>query len=141
MTVLDTSAVVDFLLGVGAAAEVERLMVDEPEPAAPDLLVFETLAVLRRQTLRAELSDARATAAVGDLGDIPIDLFPSLPLRARIWTLKHNLTVADATFVALAERLREPLATKDAALAKAASEHADVDVVRLGEDLRASPPQ
>ncbi len=131
MTVLDSSAVVDFLLGVGAAAEVEALMTAEGELAAPDVLVFEVLAVLRRETLRGSLPNGRAAGAVEDLGDLPIALFPSLPLRNRVWELRPNLTAADALFVALAEQLGEPLATKDAALGSEAPKHAAIEVVQL----------
>ena len=132
MTVIDTSGVVDFLLADGVAGEVEELMTREGELAAPDLLVFETLAVLRRETLRGRLAETRAAGAVLDLGDLPIELFPSLPQRERAWELRENLTAADALFVALAEELGEPLATKDLGLADAAAKHGGIDVMALG---------
>lgn len=132
MTVIDTSGVVDFLLGTGAAREVESIMSHEGELAAPDLLVFEVLAVLRRENLRGRLTASRATGAVADLGDVPIELVASLPLRDRAWALRRNLTMADALFVALAEQLGEPLATKDSALAAAALRHTSVPIVPLG---------
>ena len=131
MTVLDTSAVIDFLLGSGTAPEVENLMTDEGELAAPDLIVFEVLAVLRQAAISKELPAKRATAALDDLADLPLELFPSLPLRCRAWELRHNLTAPDALFVALAERLDEPLATKDTALARAASKHTTITTVVL----------
>ncbi|MGH2853651.1 MAG: type II toxin-antitoxin system VapC family toxin [Solirubrobacteraceae bacterium] len=131
MTVIDTSGVVDFLLGVGVAKHVETLMAREGELAAPDLLVFEVLAVLRRATHRGTVTDSRATAAVDDLGDLPIELFPSLPLRRRAWALRRNLTAADALFAALAEHLDEPFATKDGPLATEVTKHATVTVLRL----------
>jgi predicted nucleic acid-binding protein len=131
VTVLDTSAVVDFLLGIGVAKQVEALMRTEGETAAPDLLIFETLAVLRREALRGELAEGRAAGALEDLGDLPIDLFPSMPLRQRAWTLRHNFTAADALFVVLAEQLDEPLATKDTSLAAEAAKHSHVEVVLL----------
>jgi predicted nucleic acid-binding protein len=131
VTVLDTSAVVDFLLGVGVAKQVEALMKVENEPAAPDLLIFEVLAVLRREAFRGEIGEDRAAGAVEDLGDLPIKLFPSLPLRERAWGLRRNLTTADALFVALAELLDEPLATMDSALAAKATKHANVTVLEL----------
>ena len=131
MTVLDTSAVIDFLLGSGTAPEVENLMTDEGELAAPDLIVFEVLAVLRQAAIGKELPAKRATAALDDLADLPLELFPSLPLRCRAWELRHNLTAPDALFVALAERLDEPLATKDTALARAASKHTTITTVVL----------
>lgn len=131
MTVLDTSGVIDFLLGGQAAKQVERLLDREGSVAAPELLVFEVLAVLRRDALRDVMSDERAAAAIDDLGDVAVELFPTLPLRSRAWGLRHNLTVADALFVALAERLEEPLATKDRSLAAAARSHAGVEVIEL----------
>jgi predicted nucleic acid-binding protein len=131
VTVIDTSGVVDFLLGIGAAPQVEAMMTAEGELAAPDLIVFEVLAVLRRETLNRALDPARASAAVSDLGDLQLALFPTLPLRTRAWELRRNATTADAIFVALAEHLGEPLATKDGSLARAAAAHANVEVVRL----------
>lgn len=131
MTIIDTSGVLDFLLGIGVAKQVETLMEREGELAAPDLLTFEVLAVLRRETLRGSVADHRAAGAVEDLGDLPIELFPSLPLRQRAWTLRRNLTAADALFAALAEQLDEPLATKDGALAAEVAKHATLTVLRL----------
>ncbi|MDP2710539.1 MAG: type II toxin-antitoxin system VapC family toxin [Solirubrobacteraceae bacterium] len=131
MTVVDTSVVVDYLLGIGVADRVHATLTLGEELAAPDLLVFEVLAVLRRLTGRDELSAERAAGAVTDLGDVPLMLFSSLPLRDRAWALRENLTAADALFVALAEHLGEPLATKDAALARAARVHAAVEIVDL----------
>jgi predicted nucleic acid-binding protein len=130
VTVVDTSGVVDYLLGTGAHTRVRDLWRDELEFAAPDVLVFETLAVLRRYALRGEIDDRRAAGAVADLADLPLVLAPSLTLRDGAWALRHNLTIADGLFVALAARLGEPLATKDAPLARAAAE-AGVAVIAL----------
>lgn len=135
MTVIDSSAAVDFLLGTGVAGEVEGLIEAEGELAAPDLLVFEVVAVLRRLALRGRLPDVRAAGALEDLGDLPVELLPSLPLRRRAWELRRNLTVADALFVALAEQLGEPLATKDAALASSAATHGALELLRLPREL------
>jgi predicted nucleic acid-binding protein len=116
VTVLDASGAIDYLLGWSAAEEVERLLSSERELLAPDILIFEVIAALRRQTLREQLDESRAQAALTDLGEMRLGLFPSLILRERAWELRHNLTAADALYVALAERLREPLASKDGAL-------------------------
>lgn len=133
MTVLDTSAAVDYLIGAGVTAQVNDILNSEGEVAAPDLIVFEVLAALRRETLRGSLSPDRAFGALEDLADLSIELFPSLPLRQRAWELRDNLTAADALFVALAEHLDEPLATKDSALAAAASTHTTLTVNLLAE--------
>lgn len=128
MSVFDTSVVIDHLLATGVGSQVTELLVAGGPAAAPDVLAFEVLAVLRRGTLRAELSDVRATAAVEDLGDLAIDLFPSIELRHRAWSLRHNFTAADALFVALAESLGEPLVTKDSVLAAAARDQSGIEV-------------
>ena len=55
-----------------------------------------------------------------------------MSLRRRAWELRENVIVPDAMFVALAELLDEPLATKDRALARAAARHSDVETILLG---------
>jgi predicted nucleic acid-binding protein len=129
VTVLDTSAVIDFLLDDGEAARVRELLARERTVAAPDILVFEVLAVLRRDVLRGELDPTRADGAIEDLGAFPVELYPSMMLRRRAWDLRDNLTAADGLFVALAEQLDEPLVTKDSALATAGRDHADITTV------------
>jgi predicted nucleic acid-binding protein len=133
VTVLDTSAAIDYLLAGGVAGAVVELLSQTGTASAPDLLVFEVLAVLRRDLARGELDERRAQGAVDDLGDLAVELFPTLALRTRAFELRNNLTAADALFVALAELLDEPLATKDRALANAARKHSRIDVLVLGE--------
>jgi predicted nucleic acid-binding protein len=131
VTVLDTSALVDYLVGTGVAGQVSELFEQQAPLAAPDVLVFEVLAVLRRQNLTGALSSNRAAGAVEDLGSSAIELFGSITLRGRVWELRNNFTAADALFVALAEDLDEPLATKDSSLALAVSEHTRVAALLL----------
>lgn len=131
MTVVDTSAVVDFLLGSGVASQVEALIERDSELAAPDVLVFETLAVLRRDLRRRILTRSQASAAVSDLGDVGLALFPTLGLCDGAWALRQNFRMADALFVALALRLGESLATKDRPFARAVAKHTGVHVTLL----------
>lgn len=131
MTVLDTSLVVDFLLGSGEADAVERVLGEEGTALAPDILVFEVLAVLRRAVARDALPSGRARGAVEDLAELDVDLFPSLVLSGRAWELRENLTIADGLFVALAEATGQVLMTKDAGMAAAARRHTGVDVRAL----------
>lgn len=132
MTVLDSSVVIDVLTAEGVAEEAAPILAQTSVPAAPDVLVFEVLAVLRRDVFRRRVEAERARVAVDDLGDLRLELFPSLHLRARAWELRSNLAAADALFVALAARLGEPLATKDRALAAAARKHAGIETIALG---------
>ena len=134
MTVIDTSGIVDLLTAGPASQMVGELLAQERELAAPDVLVFETLSVIRRNALKGSLTASRASAAVEDMAGMPVHLFPSLPLRSRAWQLRENLTTADALFVSLAERLDEPLATKDRSLAKAVSSLGLARVISLAGD-------
>jgi predicted nucleic acid-binding protein len=131
VAVLDTSAAVDYLLGADAAEEVAAILDESPGPSAPDVMVLEVLAVVRRHTLQGAIGAERARSAVRDLADMPIEWFPSMPLRLRAWALRENLGPADALFVALAEDLGERLVTKDGALASVAEALGVVRVQRL----------
>lgn len=95
------------------------------------MVVFETLAVLRREVARGTLSGDRAAAAVADLGDLDVDLVPAMPLRHRVWRLRTNLTTADALFVATAEATGEPLLTRDAGLVRASVAITDAVIEHL----------
>lgn len=132
MTVLDSSGAIDFLIGDEAFTEVADLFRQEGTLAVPDLLTFEVIAVFRRQVQHHGMNPERARSAIEDLADLAVEVFPTLPLRARVWELRDNLTAADGFFVALAERLDEPLATKDRALASAARAHTNIQVIELG---------
>jgi predicted nucleic acid-binding protein len=86
------------------------------------VLTFEVLAALRRGALRGAFEARRAVGLLEDFGDLAIDLFPAMPLRQRAFELRDRLTAADGLFVALAEALGEPLATKDRGLVRAAEQ-------------------
>ncbi len=65
MTVFDSSAMVDFVLGVGAAVTVQQLLDERRDQAtAPDVLVFEVLSALRRAIHRGAIDDDEAFRAV-----------------------------------------------------------------------------
>jgi len=51
--------------------------------------------------------------------ELRLELFPFEPFAGRIWELRHTVTSYDAWYVALAEALKLPLATLDAALTRA----------------------
>ena len=74
---------------------------------------------------RRRITQARAVEFLGILGDLDIRVDPDLPGRAFRDVLplarERRLTTYDATYLELAMRLGLPLATKDAALARAAA--------------------
>jgi predicted nucleic acid-binding protein len=66
---------------------------------------------------------------LGDLGALRIERAPHAPLLARCWELRHNLTIYDAAYVALAELMVTSLLTGDARLAAAPGARCDVEVM------------
>jgi predicted nucleic acid-binding protein len=123
VTVVDASAIVDLLLPPDIARR-DRLIAELPEASdpwfAPDILIFEVFAVLRRHVLQGALSPAAAWRRLGRLDRLPIELMPTWPLLPDAWALRDNLTAADALYTALALRADRPLLTSDRRLARAA---------------------
>ena len=66
--------------------------------------------------------------AVQDLLNLRIVRYPLFILLQRVWQLRQNLTAYDAAYVALAERLRAPLLTRDAGIARASGHSARVEL-------------
>ena len=119
MIVLDASATVELLFRSTLGAQVaERIGSPAVSLHAPHLLSVEVTQVLRRLVRREQLSAARATEAVVDLGDLDIERYEHEPLLVRMWELRPNLTAYDAAYVALAELLDAPLLTTDVRLAR-----------------------
>jgi predicted nucleic acid-binding protein len=97
--------------------------------AGPDLLRIEVTSVLRRHAHAGRLTVDQATAAVHDVLDFPISVFPTEPLLQRVWDLRDNLSLYDACYVALAEALDTPLLTADRRLAHAPGIDCPVEVI------------
>ncbi len=121
MIVFDASAAVDLLLARAGHMVTRDALLREREAQAPFLLDTEVLSALRRWALRDEMPIARASAAVSDLGALPIRRHPHTPLSPRVWALRHQLSVFDATYVALAEAHEATLISADRALCRAAA--------------------
>jgi predicted nucleic acid-binding protein len=82
----------------------------------------ETLNALRRMALRGDISDDRATQAALELSEIRLVCYPHAPLRESVWSMRHELTAYDATYLAVALSLDDPvLLTADGGLAARAS--------------------
>ena len=130
--VLDTSAFVELLMNSEKGREVATLLADDGYTlSAPQLLVTEVVQVLRRRTRAGLVSPSRASAALAILTRMDVRLYDHLPLTDRVWELRDNLSAYDATFVALAEALHEPLVTCDARLAKNPASEAAVVLLSL----------
>ncbi|MBB2891103.1 PIN domain-containing protein [Flexivirga oryzae] len=86
---------------------------------APAHLDVEIVSALRGMALGIPELDRIVPEALAHLARFPIRRMPLSPLLNRAWELRDNLTVYDAAYVALAERLNAVLVTCDAKLANA----------------------
>jgi predicted nucleic acid-binding protein len=60
---------------------------------------------------------------VADLACFPARIWPTRGLDERVWSLRHNFSAYDATYVALAETLDAELLTADRRLHRATTTH------------------
>ncbi|MGH3273054.1 MAG: type II toxin-antitoxin system VapC family toxin [Streptosporangiaceae bacterium] len=122
LSVIDASAIVAFLAfddprgsRVGA-----RLRTGDAF-YAPTILDYEVLGALRGLARKDDrLNDSYVEECIRDLELLPVRREDVAPLRRRIWGLRHNLTVYDAAYVALAEKLNATLVTCDEKFARSA---------------------
>ena len=130
MLVVDASVVAPAVADAGDDGRRYRQRLRGEQLAAPDLLRVEVLSVLRRQHRRGGLDAGQVEAAVDDLLDLELDVYPTGPLLRRAWQLRDNVTAYDACYVALAEALDCPLLTADARLSRADGPVCDIDLIR-----------
>ena len=116
--VIDASALVDLVVQSEQAPAVAQA-VGSSDMVAPDVVNPEVLSILRRLEQTGELAARQAVQAVDDLMDAPVRRFSTAPLLAEVWTLRANVTAADACYVVLARTLRCPLVTADRKLSRA----------------------
>lgn len=81
--------------------------------------MLETANILRRQQLAGRLDTIQASNAHDALLALPLQLWPYTVLARRSWQLRSTLTIYDASYVALAERLGAAVVTLDARLSRA----------------------
>jgi predicted nucleic acid-binding protein len=86
---------------------------------APSLLGYETANIIRRHEIAGVISPDQAAQAHADLLDLEVEQWPHELLARRAWELRENLSVYDASYVALAELTGAPLATLDRRIGRA----------------------
>ena len=99
--------------------------------AAPGLLDLEVVQTIRRKVQAGALTPAAGNEAINRLKRLPIARHPYTALVDRVWALRDNLTAYDASYVALAERLRVTLLTADGAFTTAPDIRCPIRLVRL----------
>lgn len=128
MLVVDTSAIVETLVGESADPALVDRLASDGDLTAPHLLDVEVVHALRRLVALGQLSVDRAADARRDFANLSITRYPHHPLADRMWALRDNITAYDAAFVSLSEALEVPLVTCDGGLASAPGHHAVVEL-------------
>jgi len=96
---------------------------------APELIDLEVVSILRRAARAKRLDERRSAQALTDLAALPLRRVPHLPLLARVWELRDNLSAYDASYVALAESLGTVLVTADGRLKRAVGIRCEVVIL------------
>ncbi|QSB13439.1 type II toxin-antitoxin system VapC family toxin [Natronosporangium hydrolyticum] len=113
MIVLDTSALVEFLVGADQLAEVVRSVAAGEVLAAPHAADLEIASALRGLVHENKLPANEAQRALELFAAMGVRRYEHLSLFPRIWELRHNMWPYDAAYVALAESLKVTLVTVD----------------------------
>lgn len=130
--VIDASAGVEIVADTRRGRALARLVPAGSEGWVPEHFYAEVLAVLRRRFLiEAKLTESQATVAVSRLDSWHLHRASVAPLVPAAWRYRHNMTAADALYVALAEDLGADFLTDDYRLAEAPTFPPGVNVLRL----------
>lgn len=118
--IVDASAVVDAVLRLEPQASwVESQLEQASVVRAPHVIDAEVVGAIRRLALTGAVDAATAEQALDDYARLRLVRYPAKPLLRRVWELRHNVTVADGLYVALAESLGVALVTTDRSMARA----------------------
>lgn len=121
MIVLDSSAVVEWLLGLPLTNDVASRIAAADSLHAPALLDVEVAQVVCRFAASGEITPQTGERALKALAELDAVRYTHELLLPVIWKLRDNLTAYDAAFAALAAALNAPLVTLDTRLARALS--------------------
>jgi predicted nucleic acid-binding protein len=138
--VVDASVLVSALGDDGVDGDQARTRLRRDRLAAPELIDLEVSSVLRRLVLSGQLLARRAELALSDLVTLPIRRVSHRVLLPRCWSLRDNLTIYDASYVALAEHLDVVLVTADAGLSRSPGLRCDIEVITRSLEGPAPPP-
>ena len=113
MIVLETSAMVEFLVGSDPVADRVRDSLSGQAIAAPHSIDLECASTLRGLVSGHKLPADEAARALDLLSRMNIQRYGHVALLPRIWQLRENAWPCDAAYMALAESLNADLITVD----------------------------
>jgi len=118
------------MLGESARGSVAAAMIGSERLIVPAHFDAEVYAAFRRLFRRSLVDHARLDFITSRLIALAAERVALPPLLPEVHRLADRFSVADAFYIALARARRVELLTADAALARAASGLADVQLVR-----------
>jgi len=127
--VVDASVLAPALGDDGDDGDRARQRLSNETLAAPELIDLEVSSVLRRLSLGGRIPARRAGLAMSDLVALPLRRVSQRALLPRCWSLRENLTIYDASYVAPARQLDAILVTADVPLARAPGLRCVVEVM------------
>jgi predicted nucleic acid-binding protein len=123
--VIDASTLVKWLTGNDISDEF-KIQISRCEMLAPDLIINESLSVLKKLLIRKQITKSLFAEYVTDLNFYPHFLHSSRNLiNSAIPTLGH-ISAYDSSYVCLAQELNIPFYTSDKRLFKVAKKYCKV---------------
>lgn len=117
--VCDASTIVAMLIDAGSAGTWATDQLAGRVLLAPTLMPYEAANILRRQEIAGVVGPDQSAQAHADLMDLAVEQWPYVTVSARAWELRLNLSIYDATYVALAELTESTLVTMDRRIGRA----------------------
>lgn len=129
IVVVDAAVVVDALIGAPGSDQIAGTL-SRGDLHAPHLLDYEVTSALRGLVLGGALSTDRAMDALSDFDDLAITRWTApAEQRRAMFALRENLSIYDASYVALAQTLECTLVTRDPRLGRAGVGGVSIEVV------------
>lgn len=129
MLVVDASVLSVALLDDGGDGDALRARLRGHDLAAPSIIDLEVVSVWRGLARSGQVDTRRAALALDDLRELPLQRVNHTALIQRCWELRENMTVYDASYVALAEALGATLLTGDQRIARDPGTMCTIEIV------------
>lgn len=110
--VLDASAAIELLLRTPAGERAEAALRGH-QVAVPAHFDAEVFSALGRLVRAGDLAESLVEPILAELARAPFVRYTVQPLLAAAWKLRHNVSLRDALYVALARRLGALIVTAD----------------------------
>lgn len=118
--VIDASAGVEILADTAHGRRLAQLLPTDAVGWVPEHFYFEVAGVIRHQTVVSRtLTEQAALTVLDRLDRWHLRQAQPGPMITGAWRFRHNMTMADAIYVALADELGAALLTDDHRLANA----------------------